>query len=89
MTVEVRASAANYSGYKYAEQTLTIQKRDVELTSASASRCTTVRRLRGLGRHGPEPSDTGFIWTDLAGDGQVHATGSQTEVGSSENTISY
>lgn len=38
---------------------------------------------------GPNRPDTGFIWTDLAGDGQVHATGSQTEVGSSENAISY
>ena len=38
---------------------------------------------------GPNRPDTGFIWTDLAGDGQVHATGSQTEAGSSKNVISY
>ena len=90
LTVEVRASAANYSGYKYAEQTLTIQKRDVELTSASASKVYDDTPLaKDWVDMGPNRPDTGFIWTDLAGDGQVHATGSQTEVGSSENAISY
>ena len=90
LTVEVRASAANYSGYKYAEQTLTIQKRDVELTSASASKVYDGAPLtKNWVDMGPNRPDTGFIWTDLAGDGQVHATGSQTEVGSSENAISY
>ena len=90
LTVEVRASAANYSGYKYAEQTLTIQKRDVELTSASASKVYDGAPLaKDWVDMGPNHPDTGFIWTDLAGDGQVHAVGSQTEVGSSENTISY
>ena len=90
LTVEVRASAANYSGYKYAEQTLTIQKRDVELTSASASKVYNGAPLtKDWVDMGPNRPDTGFIWTDLAGDGQVHATGSQTEVGSSENAISY
>ena len=90
LTVEVRASAANYSGYKYAEQTLTIQKRDVELTSASASKVYDGAPLaKDWVDMGPNCPDTGFIWTDLAGDGQVHATGSQTEVGSSENAISY
>ena len=90
LTVEVRASAANYSGYKYAEQTLTIQKRDVELTSASASKVYDGAPLaKDWVDMGPNRPDTGFVWTDLAGDGQVHATGSQTEVGSSENAISY
>ncbi|WP_307981905.1 Ig-like domain-containing protein [uncultured Senegalimassilia sp.] len=90
LTVEVRASAANYSGYKYAEQTLTIQKRDVELTSASASKVYDGAPLaKDWVDMGPNRPDTGFIWTDLSGDGQVHATGSQTEVGSSENVISY
>ena len=90
LTVEVRASAANYSGYKYAEQTLTIQKRDVELTSASASKVYDGAPLtKDWVDMGPNRPDTGFIWTDLAGDGQVRATGSQTEVGSSENAISY
>ena len=90
LTVEVRASAANYSGYKYAEQTLTVQKRDVELTSASASKVYDGASLaKDWVDMGPNRPDTGFIWTDLAGDGQVHATGSQTEVGSSENAISY
>ena len=90
LTVEVRASAANYSGYKYAEQTLTIEKRDVELTSASASKVYDGTPLaKDWVDMGPNRPDTGFIWTDLAGDGQVHATGSQTEVGSSENAISY
>ena len=90
LTVEVRASAANYSGYKYAEQTLTIQKRDVELASASASKVYDGAPLaKDWVDMGPNRPDTGFIWTDLAGDGQVHATGSQTEVGSSENAISY
>lgn len=90
LTVEVRASAANYSGYKYAEQTLTIQKRDVELTSASASKVYDGAPLaKDWVDMGPNRPDTGFIWTDLAGDGQVHATGSQTEVGSSLNAISY
>ena len=90
LTVEVRASAANYSGYKYAEQTLAIQKRDVELTSASASKVYDGAPLaKDWVDMGPNRPDTGFIWTDLAGDGQVHATGSQTEVGFSENAISY
>ena len=90
LTVEVRASAANYSGYKYAEQTLTIQKRDVELTSASASKVYDGASLaKDWVDMGPNHPDTGFIWTDLAGDGQVHAVGSQTEVGSSDNAISY
>ncbi len=90
LTVEVRASAANYSGYKYAEQTLTIQKRDVELTSATASKVYDGAPLsKDWVDMGPNRPDTGFIWTDLASDGQVHAVGSQTEVGSSENTISY
>ena len=90
LTVEVRASAANYSGHKYAEQTLTIQKRDVELTSASASKVYDGAPLaKDWVDMGPNRPDTGFIWTDLAGDGQVHAKGSQTGVGSSENAISY
>ena len=90
LTVEVRASAANYSGYKYAEQTLTIQKRDVELTSASASKVYDGAPLaKDWVDMGPNHPDTGFIWTDLASDGQVHAVGSQTEVGSSDNAISY
>ncbi len=90
LTIEVRASAANYSGYKYAEQTLIIEKRDVELTSASASKVYDGTPLtKDWIDMGPNRPDTGFIWTDLAGDGQVHATGSQTEVGYSENSISY
>ena len=90
LTVEVRASAANYSGYKYAEQTLTIQKRDVELTSASASKVYDGAPLtKDWVDMGPNRPGTGFIWTDLAGDGQVHATGSQTGVGFSDNAISY
>ena len=90
VTIEVRASADNYSGYKYAEQTLTINKRDVELTSASATKVYDGTALtKDWVDMGPNRADTGFIWTDLAGDGQVHATGSQTTVGKSENTISY
>ena len=90
VTIEVRASADNYSGYKYAEQTLTINKRDVELTSASATKVYDGTALtKDWVDMGPNPADTGFIWTDLADDGQVHATGSQTVVGKSENTISY
>ena len=90
VSIEVRASADNYSGYKYAEQTLTINKRDVELTSASASKVYDGTALtKDWVDMGPNRADTGFIWTDLAGDGRVHATGSQTEVGTSNNTISY
>ncbi len=90
VTIEVRASADNYSGYKYAEQTLTINKRDVELTSASATKVYDGTALtKDRVDMGQNRADTGFIWTDLANDGQVHATGSQTVVGKSENTISY
>ncbi len=90
LAVEVRASAANYSGYQYAEQTLIIEKRDVELTSASASKVYDGAPLtKDWVDMGPNRPDTGFVWTDLAGDGQVHATGSQTEVGFSFNAISY
>lgn len=88
--IEVRAFADNYSGYKYAEQTLTINKRDVELTSASASKVYDGTALtKDWVDMGPNRVDTGFIWTDLVGDGRVHANGSQTEVGTSNNTISY
>ncbi|WP_303050673.1 MBG domain-containing protein [uncultured Slackia sp.] len=90
VTIEVRASADNYSGYKHAKQTLTINKRDVELTSASATKVYDGTALtKDWVDMGPNRADTGFIWTDLADDGQVHATGSQTVVGKSENTISY
>ena len=90
VTIEVRASAPNYSGYKYADQTLTINKRDVELTSASASKVYDGTALsKDWVDMGPNRVDTGFIWSDLAGDGQIHATGSQTAVGTSNNTISY
>ena len=90
VTIEVHASADNYSGYKYAEQTLTINKRDVELTSASATKVYDGTALtKDWVDMGPNRADTGFIWTDLADDGQVHATGSPTVVGKSENTISY
>ena len=90
VTIEVRASAANYTGYKYAEQTLTINKRDVELTSASASKVYDGTALtKDWVDMGSNRADTGFIRSDLAGDGRVHATGSQTAVGTSDNTISY
>ena len=82
--IEVRASAANYSGYKYAEQTLTINKRTVELKSASA---TKVYDGTPLVNDQVTVSREGFIKSDLAED--VHATGTQTEVGNSNNTISY
>lgn len=82
--IEVRASAANYSGYKYAEQTLTINKRTVELKSASA---TKVYDGTPLVNDQVAVSREGFIKSDLAED--VHATGTQTEVGNSNNTISY
>lgn len=82
--IEVRASAANYSGYKYAEQTLTINKRTVELESASA---TKVYDGMPLVNDRVAVSREGFIKSDLAED--VHATGTQTKVGASDNTISY
>ena len=82
--IEVRASAANYSGYKYAEQTLTINKRTVELESASA---TKVYDGTPLVNDRVAVSREGFIKSDLAED--VHATGTQTKVGASDNTISY
>ncbi|MEF2876062.1 MAG: hypothetical protein U0O32_04670 [Collinsella sp.] len=83
-TIEVRASAANYSGYKYAEQTLTINKRTVELTSAGA---TKVYDGTPLVNDQVTVLGDGFIESDLAED--VHATGTQTEAGTSNNTISY
>lgn len=82
--IEVRASAANYSGYKYAEQKLTINKRTVGLKSASASK---VYDGTPLVKDQVTVSREGFIKSDLAED--VHATGAQTEVGKSDNTISY
>lgn len=83
-TIEVRASAANYSGYKYAEQTLTINKRTVELKSAGA---TKVYDGTPLVNDQVTVLGDGFIESDLAED--VHATGTQTEAGTSNNTISY
>lgn len=82
--IEVRASAANYSGYKYAEQTLTINKRTVELKSASA---TKVYDGTPLVNDQVTVSREGFIKSDLEKD--VRATGAQIEVGKSDNTISY
>ena len=83
-TIEVRASADNYSGYKYAEQTLTINKRTVELKSTSA---TKVYDGTPLVSDQVTVSRDGFIKSDLEED--VRATGTQTEVGKSDNTISY
>lgn len=82
--IEVRASAANYSGYKYAEQTLTINKRAVKLESGSA---TKTYDGTPLVNDQVTVSRDGFIKSDLAED--VHATGTQTKVGASDNTISY
>lgn len=82
--IEVRASAANYSGYKYAEQTLTINKRTVELKSASA---TKVYDGTPLVNDQVTVSREGFIKSDLEKD--VRATGAQIEVGKSDNTIFY
>lgn len=82
--IEVRASADNYSGYKYAEQTLTINKRTVELKSAGA---TKVYDGTPLVKDQVTVSREGFIKSDLAED--VHAIGTQTKVGASDNTISY
>lgn len=65
VTIEVRASADNYSGYKHAKQTLTINKRDVELTSASASKVYDGTALtKDWVDMGPNRADTGFIWSD-------------------------
>ena len=83
-TIEVRASAANYSGYKYAEQTLTINKRTVKLESGSA---TKVYDGTPLVNDQVTVSRDGFIESDLAKD--VCTTGTQTEVGTGKNTISY
>ena len=91
VTIEVRASADNYSGYKYAEQTLTINKRDVELTSASATKVYDgAAPHQGLGRHRP-----GTVLTPVSSGPTSPTTARfmrlapQTVVGKSENTISY
>ena len=78
VTIEVRASADNYSGYKHAKQTLTINKRDVELTSASASKV-----------YDGTPLTAGGTIEGLVGDETATAKteGSQTEVGSSANKV--
>ncbi len=97
LTLQVRASAPNYVGYAYGEETLTITKRPVELKTKSATKVydgTALTTKNDWDRYeiGPK-KDGGFIFSDLAtgSDGYpvLECTGSQTKVGSSSNTIKY
>ena len=79
INVTVKASMANYSDVT-ADYTLTIVPRSVIITSGSAS-----KTYDGTALTKPEVTVTGDGFVD--GEATAIATGSQTEVGSSDNTI--
>lgn len=83
-TVNVRASVADhYDGYAYATQKLTVAKRSVVLTSASAEKTYNGKALTN---DKVTVSGDGFV----SGQGATYSvTGSQTEVGESENAFTY
>ncbi len=97
VTVEIRVWARNFDGYKYGTETITITKRPVQLKTKSATKVydgtplTTVNDWDGY--EILPMQDGGFLFDELVigSDGYpvLGCTGSQTEVGSSENTIAY
>ncbi len=98
VVVNVRASSANFDGYATATETITIAKRSVRLKTKSATKVydgtalTTKNDWDGY-ENGPQTKDGGIVYSDfkLGKDGWpiLGTTGSQTEVGSSENTLEY
>ena len=89
-TVQLRASSPkNYEGYVYGSETLTINKRSVNLASESGSKAfdgtpLTKTEVSGWQQQG----DEGFVTGEVE---NVHATGSVTYVSDGEvtNTIAY
>lgn len=83
-TVNIRASVADhYTGYAYATQSLTVAKRFVVLTSASAEKTYNGKALTN---DKVTVSGDGFV----SGQGATYiVTGSQAEVGESENAFAY
>ena len=81
VTVYVRASADNYSGYVTKEQKITINKRNVTVTSGSAS-----KTYDGSALTNSEVTITSGSLVDDA-DVTYAATGTITNVGSTDNTV--
>ncbi len=83
-TVNVRASVdGHYTGYVTTTQSLTVTKRSVVLTSASAERAYNGKALTN---NKVTVSGDGFV----SGQGATYSvTGSQTEVGESKNAFTY
>ena len=79
--VYVRASADNYSGYVTKEQNITINKRNVTVTSGSAS-----KTYDGTALTNAEVNITSGSLVDDA-DVTYVATGTITDVGSTDNTV--
>ena len=79
VTVEVRASADNFEGYAYGSETLAITPAPLAVTTASASKTYDGEALT---------KTDGWTLTGLKNGetATVEATGSRTEVGSSDNT---
>ena len=75
--VQIRASAANYSGYATSSETITITKRPVTVTTETASKVYDGVALTAGGKI------EGIVEGETV---TVNTTGSQTEVGSSDNT---
>ena len=96
-TVEIRVWANNFDGYAYGEETITITKRPVQLKTKSASKVydgTPLTTVNDWDGYEILPyQNGGFLFDELAtgSDGYpvLGCTGSQTEVGSSNNTITY
>ena len=82
-TIQVRVSSTNYDGYVTGTQKLTITKREVTLTSGSGEKAYDGTALT---------NSNVTVGGDkfVTGEGAVYnVTGSQTEVGESDNTFTY
>ncbi len=97
VVVNVRASSSNFYGYATASETITVTKRPVQISTKSASKVydgTALTTKNDWDGYEIKPyKDGGFIYDDyvIGSDGYpiLECTGSQTEVGSSTNTINY
>ncbi|MBQ3411504.1 MAG: LPXTG cell wall anchor domain-containing protein, partial [Oscillospiraceae bacterium] len=85
-TIKVRASNPNYKNIAESSATLTIEKREVTLTSADGEKEYDGNALTKNAQTDVTVSGDGFV----AGEGATYdITGTQTLVGSSKNTFTY
>ncbi len=87
LTLEIRAYADNYDGYATAEETLTINRRVVEIHTLDASKTYDGAELTTKNDHTSYYiAKDGFIGTDVV---DIYCTGTITDAGSTPNTIYY